>query len=54
MKISEIIQHLESIAPPGYQEEYDNSGLISGETSVEVYRRFGKPGLYRRTGSGSG
>jgi dinuclear metal center YbgI/SA1388 family protein len=35
MKISEIIQHFESIAPLGYQEEYDNSGLISGETSVE-------------------
>jgi dinuclear metal center YbgI/SA1388 family protein len=35
MKISEIIQHLESIAPLGLQEEYDNSGLITGETSVE-------------------
>ena len=35
MKISEIIQHLESIAPLELQEEYDNSGLISGETSVE-------------------
>jgi dinuclear metal center YbgI/SA1388 family protein len=31
MKISEIIQHLESIAPPEYQEEYDNSGLITGD-----------------------
>jgi dinuclear metal center YbgI/SA1388 family protein len=30
MKISEIIQHLESTAPPEYQEEYDNSGLIAG------------------------
>src|SRR5450432_674543 len=30
MKISEIIQYLESIAPPAYQEAYDNSGLISG------------------------
>ena len=35
MKISEIIQHLESIAPLDYQEEYDNSGLITGETSIE-------------------
>jgi dinuclear metal center YbgI/SA1388 family protein len=30
MKILEIIQHLETIAPPEYQEDYDNSGLITG------------------------
>src|SRR5690242_15012145 len=30
MKISEIIQHLESIAPPELQESYDNAGLIIG------------------------
>jgi dinuclear metal center YbgI/SA1388 family protein len=30
MKILEIIQHLEIIAPPEYQEDYDNSGLITG------------------------
>jgi dinuclear metal center YbgI/SA1388 family protein len=35
MKIFEIIQHLEFLAPPDFQEEYDNSGLITGETSVE-------------------
>jgi len=30
MKISEIIQHLESIAPTSLQESYDNAGLITG------------------------
>ena len=35
MKISEIIQHLESIAPPEYQEEYDNSGLITGDVHMD-------------------
>src|SRR5664279_4377256 len=35
MKIREIIQHLESFAPLEYQEEYDNSGLIAGDVSVE-------------------
>jgi dinuclear metal center YbgI/SA1388 family protein len=35
MKIWEIIQHLESVAPPEYQEEYDNSGLIAGDISMD-------------------
>jgi dinuclear metal center YbgI/SA1388 family protein len=30
MKISDVIQHLESFAPPEYQETYDNSGLMAG------------------------
>ena len=30
MKISEIIQQLESFAPPQLQESYDNSGLLTG------------------------
>jgi dinuclear metal center YbgI/SA1388 family protein len=30
MKISEIISHLETIAPPAYQESYDNAGLLTG------------------------
>ena len=30
MKISEIIAHLEIIAPPAYQENYDNAGLLTG------------------------
>jgi dinuclear metal center YbgI/SA1388 family protein len=29
--IAEIIQHLETIAPPVYQEGYDNAGLIVGQ-----------------------
>ncbi|MGN6213465.1 Nif3-like dinuclear metal center hexameric protein [Parafilimonas sp.] len=30
MKIAEIIDHLETIAPPALQEDYDNAGLITG------------------------
>ncbi|MCA6073297.1 Nif3-like dinuclear metal center hexameric protein [Fulvivirga sedimenti] len=36
MKIKDIIQHLEQIAPPSYQESYDNSGLLTGSPSDEV------------------
>ncbi len=35
MNISEIISHLETIAPPAYQEHYDNSGLLTGSYSRE-------------------
>ncbi len=35
MKIRDIISLLESVAPPAYQEEYDNSGLIAGDVSLE-------------------
>ncbi|MBI5914400.1 MAG: Nif3-like dinuclear metal center hexameric protein [Bacteroidetes bacterium] len=35
-KIKEIIAHLESIAPPQYQEGYDNAGLITGDADAEV------------------
>ncbi|HEY2648969.1 MAG TPA: Nif3-like dinuclear metal center hexameric protein [Puia sp.] len=35
MKISDIIDHLETIAPRDYQEEYDNSGLIAGDLTGE-------------------
>jgi dinuclear metal center YbgI/SA1388 family protein len=35
MKIKEILSHLESFAPPGYQEDYDNSGLIAGNPEAE-------------------
>jgi dinuclear metal center YbgI/SA1388 family protein len=35
MKIKDIIQHLESIAPLTYQEDYDNSGLIAGNPASE-------------------
>jgi putative NIF3 family GTP cyclohydrolase 1 type 2 len=30
MKIADVIHALEQIAPPSLQEEYDNSGLITG------------------------
>lgn len=35
MKIKEIIQTLEAIAPLSYQESYDNSGLIVGDANEE-------------------
>jgi len=35
-KIKDIIQHLESFAPPAYQEDYDNSGLITGNKHERV------------------
>ncbi len=36
MKIQKVLQYLESIAPPIYQEGYDNAGLIVGDASQEV------------------
>ncbi len=36
MKIKEITQFLEKIAPPQYQESYDNAGLIVGDAQAEV------------------
>ena len=35
MKISEIISFLESVASPSLQENYDNAGLITGNSSWE-------------------
>lgn len=35
MKIKEVIQFLETIAPPVLQESYDNSGLIVGNKETE-------------------
>lgn len=35
MKIQEIINELESMAPPALQESYDNSGLMVGEPGLE-------------------
>lgn len=32
MKISSVIQHLETLAPPSLQESYDNAGLITGNS----------------------
>ncbi len=34
--IQDVISHLESIAPPAYQESYDNAGLIVGNPETEV------------------
>lgn len=36
MKIRSIIQVLEELAPPIYQEGYDNAGLITGDAQMEV------------------
>lgn len=35
-KIKDIIRHLEAVAPPGYQESYDNAGLLTGDANWEV------------------
>ncbi len=35
MKIKNVINHLESFAALDYQEEYDNSGLITGDPEME-------------------
>lgn len=34
--LSEIIGHLEILAPPSLQESYDNSGLITGDPGQEI------------------
>ena len=36
MLIKELITFLEQIAPPQYQESYDNAGLIVGDATAEV------------------
>lgn len=36
IKISEVISYLEQIAPPAYQESYDNATLITGDRGTEV------------------
>jgi len=35
-KIKDIINYLEEVAPPSYQESYDNSGLIVGDPQTEI------------------
>lgn len=35
MKIADVISFLETIAPPAYQEQYDNTGLITGQEHWE-------------------
>jgi len=36
MKLKEIISALEDFAPPSLQESYDNSGLITGNSEMEI------------------
>ncbi len=36
MKLRELVQHLEDLAPPAYQESYDNSGLIVGDLEMQI------------------
>jgi len=36
MKIKELTQYLETIAPASYQESYDNSGLIVGNSDTKI------------------
>lgn len=36
MTINEIISYLESVAPPAYQESYDNAGLIIGDRETTI------------------
>lgn len=36
MQIREVLSYLESIAPLSYQEQYDNSGLITGNMTDDV------------------
>ncbi|SFC01555.1 dinuclear metal center protein, YbgI/SA1388 family [Parapedobacter composti] len=38
MLLRELTAYLESVAPPAYQESYDNSGLLVGDPSREVHR----------------
>ena len=35
-RIRDLIRILEQIAPPGYQEDYDNAGLIVGNPDTEI------------------
>ena len=36
MKVSDIISCIEKVAPPSYQESYDNSGLIVGDRNAAI------------------
>lgn len=37
MRLAVLIKHLEAFAPPDYQEDYDNSGLLTGSPEQEVF-----------------
>lgn len=36
MKIKEIVEAIEKVAPRSFQEEYDNAGLIVGDKEIEI------------------
>ena len=36
MQIKKLLQFIESVAPPVYQESYDNAGLIVGDSTVQI------------------
>jgi len=36
MKLNKLIKFLESVAPPAYQESYDNAGLIVGDPNTKI------------------
>ena len=36
MQLNEIIQAIETFAPPSYQEDYDNSGLLIGNQNQQI------------------
>lgn len=36
IKVKDVTRHLEILAPPAYQESYDNSGLLTGDPEQEV------------------
>jgi dinuclear metal center YbgI/SA1388 family protein len=38
MKLSQLTNYLETIAPLAYQEDYDNAGLIVGNPDQEIYQ----------------
>jgi dinuclear metal center YbgI/SA1388 family protein len=37
MKLDEVIAAFDSFAPPGLQEKYDNSGLVTGHSGMEIH-----------------
>jgi putative NIF3 family GTP cyclohydrolase 1 type 2 len=38
MKLSQLTDYLESLAPLAYQEDYDNCGLVVGNPAQEIYQ----------------
>lgn len=34
--IGDVVKHLDALAPPAFQEDYDNSGLITGDPGLAV------------------